>query len=725
MQNRLWSSSLKRALVPSLSLAVAMTAFAGSANAASCLVDGRSPVANTGGTWPTGITSAISGAGCAGATDVVMAGRVFVAGGGTVEILSGTVVRGMTRTHAPDDGGAPPTLSALGAPGALIVTRGGQIESDGDPTAPVIMTTAAMDNNGDGVPDDLNGDGFLDAFPGFGGACTCADQPGAGLPAPFGTVACTGPDELLGTGDDTLGTCTLNDGGETIIWPGGAPGGNGMAPVFYDDTPATNPLAPINPVTGAENVSLWGGLVVLGTSPLNLGAVGVGPQQGIIEGITVPGEPIEFATCGGANALDSSGFIEYTSVRHAGDELGEGNELNGITLCGVGAGTRVEYSEVYANFDDGLEIFGGTVSTNNINVNFAGDDQFDLDQGHIGAHQFWFGIMPFFNEYADGSSWGSASGDKIGEWDGDDFDESGGAANVTTCGRLGDSSIATTLGLAPCPMQSVSVYNLTGISNDLTRIGIPGAYVAPEYDPEATECDGDPTTVTPGEPGCCNVAGPPAAEECTASDNEGVEMRNGFAGELRNSVVINTGSRQPFDVVPNGGPTAIPAFSGSGAPGYQTDQNICSFDGADDGLQGPNPVGFGELIRVISSTFADGAALPGAPNAGAGPCVGDESDAIVNGDEYAQQVLGQTSIRQSCVDDGSTNGADSYIDGTSPPGLWPGLINEDTTFDPQGFGAGTAGATGKLLDAAGVTSVKATAITPAVRSWHRSLQHHG
>ena len=39
-----------------------------------------------------------------------------------------------------------------------------------------------------------------------------------------------------------------------------------------------------------------------------------------------------------------------------------GNEINGLTLGGVGNGTAIEYVDVYANKDDGIEFFGGTVS---------------------------------------------------------------------------------------------------------------------------------------------------------------------------------------------------------------------------------------------------------------------------------------------------------------------------------------------------------------------------
>jgi hypothetical protein len=68
---------------------------------------------------------------------------------------------------------------------------------------------------------------------------------------------------------------------------------------------------------------------------------------------------------GGDNPADDSGIIRYISIRHGGANIGEGNEINGLTLGGVGSGTIIEYVEVVANQDDGIEWFGGTVSVKN------------------------------------------------------------------------------------------------------------------------------------------------------------------------------------------------------------------------------------------------------------------------------------------------------------------------------------------------------------------------
>ena len=40
-------------------------------------------------------------------------------------------------------------------------------------------------------------------------------------------------------------------------------------------------------------------------------------------------------------------------IRHGGAEIGEGNEINGLTLGGVGTGTTIDHIEVVGNVDDG------------------------------------------------------------------------------------------------------------------------------------------------------------------------------------------------------------------------------------------------------------------------------------------------------------------------------------------------------------------------------------
>jgi hypothetical protein len=136
----------------------------------------------------------------------------------------------------------------------------------------------------------------------------------------------------------------------------------------------------------------WGGLIVLGDAPISADA---SPFQ--IEGIPASDQN---GLYGGTTADDNSGIIQYVSIRHGGSNIGEGNEINGITLGGVGSGTTIDHIEVVANQDDGIECFGGTVNVSDILVWNQGDDAFDMDQDYTGTIENFIGIMGDMSDHA-------------------------------------------------------------------------------------------------------------------------------------------------------------------------------------------------------------------------------------------------------------------------------------------------------------------------------------
>ena len=122
---------------------------------------------------------------------------------------------------------------------------------------------------------------------------------------------------------------------------------------------------------------LWGGLIIIGNAPISADASSVQ-----IEGIPAS-DPN--GLYGGSDAADNSGVVKFVSIRHGGANIGEGNEINGLTLGGVGSGTVIENVEIVANQDDGIEFFGGTVNVTNALVWNAGDDCIDTDQAWAGT----------------------------------------------------------------------------------------------------------------------------------------------------------------------------------------------------------------------------------------------------------------------------------------------------------------------------------------------------
>lgn len=133
----------------------------------------------------------------------------------------------------------------------------------------------------------------------------------------------------------------------------------------------------------------WGGVIILGNAPTNK------PVTTKIEGIDVGGE------YGGNNPNDNSGVFKYVRIEYPGIVISLNNEINGLTMGGVGNGTTIENIQVSYSNDDSYEWFGGTVNAKNL-VAFGGtDDDFDADFGFSGNIQFAFGKR-------DGNIWDAA-----------------------------------------------------------------------------------------------------------------------------------------------------------------------------------------------------------------------------------------------------------------------------------------------------------------------------
>ena len=172
--------------------------------------------------------------------------------------------------------------------------------------------------------------------------------------------------------------------------------------------------------------------------------------EGFVEGLD-PNDILSNAgVYGGSNPNDSSGSLKYVSIRHGGTNIAADNEINGLTLGGVGYGTLIEYVEVYCNDDDGFEWFGGTVNTRYLVSLFNNDDSFDIDEGFTGLGQFWFSL-----QLDDG-----ANGDHGGEHDGTNgnFDNADlGSINGHTVEGTGDRGFGI-------PVAYPTIYNATYVS---------------------------------------------------------------------------------------------------------------------------------------------------------------------------------------------------------------------------------------------------------------------
>ncbi|MBF7071937.1 hypothetical protein ISG33_00805 [Glaciecola sp. MH2013] len=126
----------------------------------------------------------------------------------------------------------------------------------------------------------------------------------------------------------------------------------------------------------------WGGLIILGNAPTTKC-----PQDGTECSLQVEGAE-NGAVFGGTDDNDDSGTLNYVVVKYAGFEIAPDNELNGITFGGVGSGTTIDFLQVHANADDGIEFFGGSVNAKHVVLTSIQDDSVDWDNGYMGKLQY-------------------------------------------------------------------------------------------------------------------------------------------------------------------------------------------------------------------------------------------------------------------------------------------------------------------------------------------------
>lgn len=134
---------------------------------------------------------------------------------------------------------------------------------------------------------------------------------------------------------------------------------------------------------GYDGTGEWGGLVIHGYAPHNecltadMGAV---PCNIDSEG--------ESGFAGGYTPDDDSGILRYVIVTEGGFEFDIGDEINGVSLVGVGNGTEIDFVQVNSNADDGFEFFGGTVNAKHLVLTGNLDDTVDWDEGWQGNLQY-------------------------------------------------------------------------------------------------------------------------------------------------------------------------------------------------------------------------------------------------------------------------------------------------------------------------------------------------
>lgn len=129
-----------------------------------------------------------------------------------------------------------------------------------------------------------------------------------------------------------------------------------------------------NPVlltSAAEEPGDWGGLVICGDATTTAGVDATAEVASLIYG--------------GNNDEDNSGTINYLIINYAGASINPDSQYNGLTLYAVGSGTTISNVAMLNGTDDGVEFFGGTVSTSNMYMENNEDDSIDWTEGWSGT----------------------------------------------------------------------------------------------------------------------------------------------------------------------------------------------------------------------------------------------------------------------------------------------------------------------------------------------------
>ncbi|HZL99202.1 MAG TPA: hypothetical protein VFD43_03025 [Planctomycetota bacterium] len=180
-----------------------------------------------------------------------------------------------------------------------------------------------------------------------------------------------------------------------------------------------------NPKTGSVRVanSEWGNLTMMGNGFISENDAALIPpndpfpdatNRANMEGLTAGPSTDQY---GGGDDDDNSGTIRYVSLRYAGKVVSLQNELNGLSLGGIGRETDIHHVEIFCNVDDGVEIWGGAVNLKYFSIWNIGDDSFDVDQGWRGKAQFGLIVQGHSGTGATNTQ-GSGIGDNCFETDG-------------------------------------------------------------------------------------------------------------------------------------------------------------------------------------------------------------------------------------------------------------------------------------------------------------------
>lgn len=338
---------------------------------------------------------------------------IYVLPPAKLTIEPGTVIRAAKAT----------TTGFSNSPGSLIVTRGAKVIGNGTVDDPIVFTCL----------DDPRVPGGVNTIP-------------TNVTGNSGVVTVTAQDFTTTGASGTNAFAYSKECGGLVIL--------GQSPIGYDRDGDTNFLTWDGTAHSAVTAAGASATETIAyPTVFTTFATGNGTGFALIEGLTStttelatafdsdgsgtvfsPSTTFNLGFFGGINENDNSGIYRFWSHRYGGFNVATANEINGVTMGGVGRGTILEFQEVAQNADDGFEWFGGYNNCRYLASVVNGDDCFDGDFGFSGNLQFLFAIndnegytRSGFSLDTDGVDVGRnsfAQSDKMIEWDGAETDNS-------------------------------------------------------------------------------------------------------------------------------------------------------------------------------------------------------------------------------------------------------------------------------------------------------------
>ena len=175
--------------------------------------------------------------------------------------------------------------------------------------------------------------------------------------------------------------------------------GTQAKPIVFTSSKDVDPMGNNNNHSNDGAQGEWGGLVLAGQAYTHY-------SKNTYEA----DDTITFGRTDHKYDTESSGELDYVSVKHSGYRVAKDKELNGLSLAGVGSGTSINHIAIIGGADDAVEIWGGRPNLTNVYLYNASDDSVDTDLGYRGTWTNVLADQEKLDSYNDHDSAGMETG---------------------------------------------------------------------------------------------------------------------------------------------------------------------------------------------------------------------------------------------------------------------------------------------------------------------------